>query len=70
MLAEPLVTIEHHVRIHCIQYFQHSIHGETLLVGTDDKIIRIHSISDGNVLQELKGHHARYRSSIIYLIVG
>lgn len=59
MSALPKVTIEHHVRIHCIRYFQHPVHGETLMSGTDDKLIRIHSLADGAVLQELKGHRAR-----------
>jgi protein MAK11 len=60
MNAQPLTTIGHRVRIHCIQYFQHPVHGETLLAGTDDKLIRIYSVTDGSVLQELKGHRARY----------
>ena len=60
MNAQPLTTMEHRVRIHCIQYFQHPVHGETLLAGTDDKLIRIYSVTDGSVLQDLKGHRARY----------
>jgi len=60
MNAQPLTTIGHRLRIHCIQYFQHPVHGETLLAGTDDKLIRIYSVTDGSVLQELKGHRARY----------
>jgi len=60
MNAQPLTTIGHRVRIHCIQYFQHPVHGETLLAGTDDKLIRIYSVTDGSVLQDLKGHRARY----------
>lgn len=70
MNAEPLATIEHPVRIHCMQYFDHPVHGETLLVGTDDKAIRFHSVSDGTILQELKGHRARYDNYNIRLIVG
>jgi len=60
MNAQPLTTIEHRVRIHCIRYLQHPVHGETLLAGTDDKLIRIYSIADGSVLEDLKGHRARY----------
>lgn len=60
MDAEPQATIEHRARIHCIRYFLHPVHGETLLAGTDDKLIRIYSVSDGSLLQELKGHRARY----------
>ena len=60
MNAEPQVSIEHPVRIHCIRYLAHPVHGETVLLGTDDKLIRIHSVSDGSLLQELKGHRARY----------
>jgi hypothetical protein len=60
MNAQPLTTIQYRVRIHCILYFQHPVHGETLLAGTDDKLINIYSVSDGTVLQELKGHRARY----------
>ena len=40
--------------------FDHPVHGETLLAGTDDKLICIHSVSDGKVLQDIKGHRARY----------
>ena len=64
MNAEPQVTIEHPVRIHCIRYLAHPVQGETLLLGTDDKLIRIHSVSDGNLLQEMKGHRARYPLAI------
>jgi hypothetical protein len=60
MSAEPQVTIQHTVRIHCIRYFEHPLHGETLIIGMDDKMIRIHSVSDGTILQELKGHRARW----------
>ena len=66
MNAEPLATIEHRVRIHCIRYYLHPVHGETLLVGTDDKLIQIHSVSDGRLLQELKGHRARYTLNMEY----
>lgn len=69
MNAVVLTTIEHRVRIHCIQYFNHPAHGETLLAGTDDKFIRIHSVSDGKVLQELKGHRARFVDYEILLTV-
>jgi len=67
MNAEPLTTIEHPVRIHCIEYFNHPVHGETLLAGTDDKLIHIHSVSDGKVWQELKGHRARYFDHSTYV---
>jgi len=63
MNAEPQVTIEHRVRIHCIRYFDHPVHGEVLMVGTDDKLIRFLSPSDGKVFLEIKGHRARYCSS-------
>ena len=68
--AEPRTTIEHRVRIHCIQYFNHPEHGETLLAGTDDKLICIHSVSDGKVLQEIKGHRARYAANCGGLMIG
>ena len=70
MNAEPRATIEHRVRIHCIQYFDHPVHGETLLAGTDDKLICIHSVSDGKVLQDIKGHRARYVANCIGLMIG
>ena len=70
MSAVARTTIEHHVRIHCIQYFSHPVHGETLLAGTDDKLVRIHSVLDGTVVQELKGHRARYSLYIKRLMVG
>jgi hypothetical protein len=70
MNAEPLTTIEHRVRIHCIHYFHHPVHGETLLTGTDDKLICIHSVSDGKVLQDIKGHRARYASNYTRLMIG
>lgn len=70
MNAVALTTIEHRVRIHCIQYFDHLVHGETLLTGTDDKLIQIHSVSDGKVLQELKGHRARYARKHNVLILA
>lgn len=70
MNAEPLATIEHRVRIHCVQYFNHPVHGETLLSGTDDKLICIHSVSDGNVLQDIRGHRARHATNCARLIVG
>jgi hypothetical protein len=60
MNAESLLTIDYPIRIHCIRYFQHPVHGETLVAGMDDKLLRIHSLSDGKVLQELEGHRARY----------
>jgi protein MAK11 len=63
MEVEVLLTIEHPVRIHCVRYFQHPVHGETLLAGTDDKLIRVYSVSNGEVLQELKGHRARYTNN-------
>lgn len=59
MSAQPILTIEHPVRIHCIRYFKHPTHGETILAGLDDKLIRFYSPSDGKVLQEIKGHRAR-----------
>ena len=70
MNAEPLTTIEHHVRIHCMEYFNHPVHGETLLAGTDDKLIRIHSVSDGKVWQELRGHRARFFDYNMRLTLG
>ena len=60
MEVEAQITIEHSVRIHCVQYLQHPIHGETIMTGTDDKLICVHSASTGEVLQEIKGHRARY----------
>jgi hypothetical protein len=69
MNAVALTTIENRVRIHCIQYFLHPVHGETLLAGTDDQLIRIYSVSDGKAFQELKGHRARYIDYDIPLIV-
>jgi len=60
MNAEVQTTIEHRVRIHCIKYFDHPKHGEIVIMGTDDKLIQFVSPSDGKVLQELKGHRARY----------
>lgn len=59
MQVEAHITIEHSARIHCIRYYQHPVHGETIIVGTDDKLIRIYSASTGQVLQELAGHRAR-----------
>jgi hypothetical protein len=70
MEAEAQLSIEHSVRIHCIRYFQHPVHRETILLGTDDKQIRIHSVSDGSLLEELKGHRARYAIAKSTLIVG
>ena len=66
MNAEPLVTIEHNMRLHCVRYFQHPTHGETLVAGTDDKLIKFYSAKDGKELQVLKGHGARY-ISIMFL---
>jgi WD40 repeat protein len=60
MQATAVLTIEHPVRIHCIRYFQHPIHGETILAGLDDKLIRFYSPSDGKIVQDIKGHRARY----------
>jgi len=60
MQATPIHTIEHPARIHCIRYFQHPTDGETILAGLDDRLIRFYSPSDGKVLQEIKGHRARY----------
>src|SRR5215471_21030334 len=70
MNAEPRTTIEHHVRIHCIQYFNHPVYGETLVAGTDDKLIRIYSVLDGKVLQVIKGHRARYSVNSTRLMIG
>jgi hypothetical protein len=59
MAATAQVTFGTPVRIHCMRYFQHPVHGETIVVGADDKLVRIYSVSDGTVLHELKGHRAR-----------
>ena len=66
MQATPILTIEHPVRIHCIRYFQHPTHGETILAGLDDKLIRFYSPSNAKVLQEIKGHHARYEYRFLW----
>ena len=60
MNAEPQATLEHRVRVHCIRYFEHPVYGEVLALGTDDKLIQFHSTSDGKLLQEVKGHRARF----------
>jgi hypothetical protein len=60
MQATAVLTIEHPVRIHCIRYFEHPTHGKTIMAGLDDKLIRFYSPSDGKVLQDIKGHRARY----------
>jgi WD40 repeat protein len=67
MQATAVLTIQHPVRIHCIRYFQHPVHGETILAGLDDKFIRFYSPSAGKVLQDIKGHRARYSQSLMRL---
>ena len=70
MNAEVLTTITHHVRIHHIQYFNHPVHGETLVTGTDDKLICFYSVSSGELLQDLKGHRARYANTDMRITIG
>ncbi|POG65264.1 hypothetical protein GLOIN_2v431117 [Rhizophagus irregularis DAOM 181602=DAOM 197198] len=62
-------------RFLCMQYYEHEHLGDLLIVGSEDKAIRVYEVKSGNCLITLLGHKNRtyqlfnqYRQIIVRLL--
>ena len=67
--AEELVTFQHSARLHCFRYMHHPAYKtEVLIVGSEDRHIRIISPKDGKVLLASEAQSSRIKEIDFYRI--